>query len=231
MDNYDKIIEKIVAFKEANNDVSDSDISRILIEESVPLILIDDILEAIELRLSNNSDNGAVNPTRTQKNDNRIADRVKQCNSQQLELANMPGNMVKDCFISDLSKARIQTTYMPVTVLAFLRTANENGIADLDSIVDYFIKFYSRRKEEGLDVERSDSIFAKSTPTQKDVKTLILFNPLGRSCLIKYFVVDKDSGTISMLPNLWASLSISDAVKIRTITNSIIKEYYIGLKK
>ena len=57
MDNYDKIIEKIVAFKEANNSISYSDISKILIEESVPLILVDDILEAIELRLSNNSDN------------------------------------------------------------------------------------------------------------------------------------------------------------------------------
>ena len=231
MDNYDKIIEKIVAFKEANNSISDSDISKILIEESVPLILVDDILEAIELRLSNNSDKEAINPIKTQKHDNRIADRVKQYNSQQLELANMPGNLVKDCFISDLSKARIQTTYMPVTVLAFLRSTNEKGVADLDSIADYFIMFYSKRKEAGLDVERSDSIFAKSTPTKKDVKTLILFNPLGRSCLIKYFVVDKDSGTISMLPNLWASLCISDAVRIRTIADSIIKEYYKRLKK
>ena len=88
MDNYDKIIEKILAFKEANNGISDSDISKILIEESVPLILVDDILEAIELRLSNNSDNEAINPTKTQKHDNRIADRVKQYNSQQLGLAN-----------------------------------------------------------------------------------------------------------------------------------------------
>ena len=87
----------------------------------------------------------------------------------------MTGNLVKDCFISDLSKARIQTTYMPVTVLAFLRSTNEKGVADLDSIADYFIMFYSKRKEAGLDVERSDSIFAKSTPTKKDVKTLILF--------------------------------------------------------
>lgn len=231
MDNYDRIIEKIVSLKEANNDISDSDISKILIEESVPLILVDDILEAIELRLSNNSDNNeVVNRTATQKHDNRIAERIKQYNSQQLELANMPGNLVKDCFISDLCKARIQTTYMPVTVLAFLRTANEKGIADLDAIADYFIKFYSKRKEEGLAVERSDSIFVKSTPTQKDVKTLILFNPLGRSCLIKYFVVDKNSGTISVLPNLWDSLSMSDAVRIRTIADSIIQEYYRKLK-
>ena len=231
MDNYDRIIKRIVAFKEANNGISDSDISRILIEESVPLILIDDILEAIELRLSNSQDNKEINQITKQKHDSRIADRVKQYNSQQLELANMPGNLVKDCFISDLSKARIQTTYMPVTVLAFLRSTNEKGVADLDSIADYFIMFYSKRKEAGLDVERSDSIFAKSTPTKKDVKTLILFNPLGRSCLIKYFVVDKDTGTISMLPNLWASLCISDAVRIRTIADSIIQEYYRKFKK
>lgn len=121
MDNYDKIIEKIVAFKEANNSISYSDISKILIEESVPLILVDDILEAIELRLSNNSDNETVNSPKTQTHDNRIADRVKQYNSQQLELASMPGNLVKDCFIFDLRKARIQTTYMPVSVLEFLR--------------------------------------------------------------------------------------------------------------
>ena len=231
MDNYDKIIEKIVTLKNENNGISDSEISKILIEESVPLILVDDILEAIEFRLSNISDNKEeVKSNITHKHDNKIAYRVKLYNSQKLEMTNMSGNLVKDCFISDLIKARIQTTYMPVTILAFLDSANENGITSIDSIVNYFISFYTKRKQEGRVVERSDSIFAKSTPTKKDVKTLILFNPLGRSCLIKYFVSNKDSGTISMLPNLWASLSISDAIRIRTIANSIIQEYYRKLK-
>lgn len=232
MDNYDKIIKKIFDFKESNAGITESDISRILIEESVPLILVDDILETLESQLANINDTEADKIEYTvPRQFKTVLDRVKQYNLQQMELANMSSDIVKKNFIFDFSKAKIQTTYMPVTILAFLESADENGTVSIDSIADYFTRFYNERKEKGLIVERSDSIFAKTVPSKKEIKALILFNPLGRSCLIKYFVSDKINGTVSMISNLWKSLSLSDAAKIRVIANSMIQNYYRKLKK
>ena len=109
------------------------------------------------------------------------------------ELETIDPQKVKELFFDDFDKARIQSTYIPVLLLAFLENTNKNGIVILEKIVTYYQKFYSERKIKNQIVERSDSIFVKSEPTDNEIRRLILFNPLGRSFLKKYFRYDKQT--------------------------------------
>ena len=54
---------------------------------------------------------------------------------------------------------------------------DSNGRVSIDRIVDYFIDYYSTRKNAGLLAEKSDSIFAKGAYDRKSVQMLILRYP------------------------------------------------------
>ena len=74
--------------------------------------------------------------------------------------------------------------------------ADEHGTVFMEKIVSYFKNFYIERKNKDLVVERADSVFAKSEPEDDKIKHLILFNPMGRSFLKKYFKYDKQTDSI-----------------------------------
>lgn len=109
---------------------------------------------------------------------------------------------VKESFFDDCNKTRIQSTYIPVLILAFMDNADEHGTVFMEKIVSYFKNFYIERKNKDLVVERADSVFAKSEPEDDKIKRLILFNPMGRSFLKKYFKYDKQIGNRHLLQKI-----------------------------
>ena len=133
---------------------------------------------------------------------------------------------VKELFFDDYNKARIQSTYIPVLLLAFLENADKNGFVLLERIVTYYENFYSERRNKNLIVERSDSIFAKKRPKHDEIKHLILFNPLGRSFLKKYFRYDKQTDSVCINKQLWMGMSFADGISIKEKSSIIINEYY-----
>jgi len=58
--------------------------------------------------------------------------------------------------------------------------ADENGRVRVEDIVDYFIGFYSDRRNKGLVVEKKTSIFCKEGFTRKEVERNIFINPFKR---------------------------------------------------
>ena len=142
------------------------------------------------------------------------------------ELETIDPQKVKELFFDDFDKARIQSTYIPILLLAFLENTNKNGIVILEKIVTYYQKFYSERKIKNQIVERSDSIFVKSEPTDNEIRRLILFNPLGRSFLKKYFRYDKQTDTVCINKQLWMGMSFADGLSIKEISIKLIDEYY-----
>lgn len=133
---------------------------------------------------------------------------------------------VRNLFLHDFSKSKIQSSYMPVFVLAFFENLNSIGAVSFDKIVNYFKNYYLSRKNKGLVVERNDSIFVKKEPSEKEIRRLILFNPMGRSCLRKYFKYDKTEDVVIINPILWRSLSLADWNLIINESNRLLKDYY-----
>ena len=115
---------------------------------------------------------------------------------------------------------------MPVFVLAFFENLNSIGVVSFDKIINYFKNYYLSRKNKGFVVERNDSIFVKKEPSEKEIRRLILFNPMGRSCLRKYFRYDKTEDVFIINPILWRSLSLADWNLIINESNRLLKDYY-----
>ncbi|MBR6924842.1 MAG: ATP-dependent helicase, partial [Oscillospiraceae bacterium] len=66
---------------------------------------------------------------------------------------------------------------MPVTMLGMFECSDSKGKVLISDLVVFFKEFYENRKKQNLIVERSDSIFYKTSPADKEIKKLILFNP------------------------------------------------------
>ena len=122
---------------------------------------------------------------------------------------------------------------MPVTMLGLFDKADEYGKLHIDELVSFFKEYYDNRKCRNLIVERADSIFSKTTPSNQEIKKLILFNPLGRSCLVKYIRYNDVSNYLEINENFWNALHISDVIRIKKQSEKIINDYYkkLSLKK
>ena len=87
-----------------------------------------------------------------------------------------PANM-KDKFMDMVKTMDMSSSYKPVLIKAMLEHIDENGRVLVEDIVNYFLAFYSARKEEGLVVEKKQSLFCKVGYSNKDVERNIFMNP------------------------------------------------------
>jgi len=87
---------------------------------------------------------------------------------------------MKDKFMDMVKTMDMSFSYKPVLLKAMLEHVDENGKVRIEDIVDYFIEFYSARKDKGLAIEKKTSIFCKEGFTRKDVERNIFANPFKR---------------------------------------------------
>ena len=164
-----------------------------------------------------------------EENKSRLKRRLDGYLNRREEYSTEDGDIIKSEFFADLSRPRMQYTYFPLVLLAFFGRENFNEQMSMTDMVHFFGSFYQDRKLKGLVVEKVNSIFVKKNPTDVEIKRLILSNPLGRSCLVKYFKYDKKSDFVSLNKKLYASLSVSDVEKIVKLATELIQGYYMKL--
>ncbi len=87
---------------------------------------------------------------------------------------------MKDKFMDMVRAMDMSFSYKPVLLKAMFEHADENGRVRVEDIVDYFIGFYSDRRNKGLVVEKKTSIFCKEGFTRKEVERNIFINPFKR---------------------------------------------------
>ncbi|KUO63253.1 MAG: hypothetical protein APF84_01805 [Gracilibacter sp. BRH_c7a] len=90
-----------------------------------------------------------------------------------------PANM-KDKFIEMVETMDMSFSYKPVLLKAMFEHVDENGRVRVEDIVDYFIDFYTDRKNKGLVVEKKSCIYTKEGFTRKEVERNIFQNPFKR---------------------------------------------------
>lgn len=215
------IIQKEIRNRES---LSENELLDLLNKNEIPYLLIDDIIEFLyesQIEITNDNDDSYTHP----KGSSHITQRANSYKKTHDELLKSPGTDVKEQLFSDLEKPRIQATYIPLTLLAFFNEADCDGNVAIDKIIEFYKDFYELRRSRGQIVERNDSVFANTIPSNGEIKTLILFNPLGRSFLVKYFSID-NNGLVTLNHNLWEALTASDISRIRGISNRLIDDYY-----
>lgn len=239
--NFEKAYNKLVQKYNKKGSLTDDDFVIITESFGIPLIMLSELQDRLynEGIVITNSSSGSEKASKTQTNREKSYHKKKEMHDKSSisirkdkyemlfdEMEASDPQKVKESFFDDYNKARIQSTYIPVLILAFIENANEHGTALMGKIISYYKSFYAERKDKSLIVERSDSIFARSEPGDDEVKRLILFNPLGRSFLKKYFRYDKQTDSICINTKLWMGMSYSDGIRIKEKSKTIISGYY-----
>lgn len=120
----------------------------------------------------------------------------------------------KQIFLDVISKMDMNHSYKPVLIKAILSECDSNGRVSIDRIVDYFIDYYSARKNAGLLEEKSDSIFAKGAYDRKSVQMLILRYPFKTFEDRQVLYHTKALGIIEIEPTIWKSLTLDEKTAI-----------------
>ena len=137
---------------------------------------------------------------------------------------------ITEDFINHIHNMNLQYSYIAVLLKAFFVKCNAMGKAELHNLIDYFDMFYQDRLNKGKISEKLDSILGKPGFSHGDIKRIILFNPLKRSFLAKYFEYDKNNEMVSINVVLWDMLSNSDKVDIIETCEEKLDYYYSKLQ-
>lgn len=133
----------------------------------------------------------------------------------------------KDLFMEMIRQMDMSYSYKPVLVKSILESADEKGRVRIDDIVEYFRKYYEDRRNSGLIVEKSNSIFAKGEYTDKEAQRNILSNPFKRFEDMQMLRHTKTLGIIEVEPMVWRNLSVIEKEEISMICDKKLDEYYI----
>lgn len=133
---------------------------------------------------------------------------------------------ITNLFLNMSFKMRMDHSYKPVFLKAFFTYANEMGHTKLSDIVEYFKIFYSDRRNQGLIVEKKDSLFCKKDYSDDDVEKQVLEYPFKRFELMKMMKYNKPLNKIEIDPVIWEQLSKDDIAEITSICDVKLNEYY-----
>ena len=227
VDNIKSIVEKLIS-KSRDNYITEDDFFSVIDDNNISF----DQIPGIYAMLSSQGVDIASDEELIKKQViHNVSERRKLYLKEQENYQKESGDLIKKRFFSDYKRSRCQSSYMPVTMLGMFECSDSKGKVLISDLVVFFKEFYENRKKQNLIVERSDSIFYKTSPADKEIKKLILFNPLGRSCLVKYFRYDEEKECLFFNENLWNSFSIADMKNIIQQSKDILYDYYEKLSQ
>lgn len=138
-----------------------------------------------------------------------------------------PANM-KDMFMEMVDKMDMSYSYKPVLLKAIFEHIDEKGKVRVEDIVDYFIDYYTERKDKGLVVEKRRCIYLNDGYTRKEVERNIFANPFKRFEDMNFMKRSKNIEYIEINRHIMKKLSSSEIEWIVEHCDRKLKEYYGG---
>lgn len=133
---------------------------------------------------------------------------------------------MKDKFMEMVKTMDMSFSYKPVLLKAMLDHVDENGRVRVEDMVDYFIGFYSERKEKGLFIEKKSSIFCKEDFTRKEVERNIFANPFKRFEDMRFMKRCREIEFVEFNRYVFKKLTKEDIEWIRAHCDRKLDEYY-----
>jgi len=110
-----------------------------------------------------------------------------------------------------------------------LEHVDENGRVLVEDIVNYFMDFYTARKEKGLVVEKKQSLFCKDGYSKKDVERNIFMNPFKRFEDMRVLSRCRDIEYVEFNRHVWKKLSVEEKMWMVGRCDERLEEYYSKL--
>jgi DNA or RNA helicases of superfamily II len=132
----------------------------------------------------------------------------------------------KELFMDMVRQMDMSYSYKPVLIKAVLEYADKSGRVKLDDITAYFKVYYEDRRDKGLVVEKSNSLFAKGGYTDKEAQRNILSNPFKRFEDMQMLRHTKTLGIVEVEPTVWKNLTDDEKDEIRRICEEKLDSYF-----
>lgn len=132
----------------------------------------------------------------------------------------------KTLFMDMVRQMDMSASYKPVLIKAILAHADSKGRVKLDDIVAYFRSFYERRREQGLVVEKPNSIYARRGCTDKEIQRNILENPFRVFENMQMLRHTKTLGIVEVEPTVWKALTEEEKAEILEVCDRKLEEYF-----
>lgn len=133
---------------------------------------------------------------------------------------------MKKKFMEMVRTMDMSYSYKPVLLKAMLDHVDENGRVRVVDIVDYFIDFYSNRKENGLVVEKKSSVFYKEGYSKKEVERNIFANPFKRFQDMRFMSRCKELEYVEFNRHVFRKLTKEEKEWIVLHCDGKLEEYY-----
>ncbi len=133
---------------------------------------------------------------------------------------------MKDKFMDMVKSMDMSFSYKPVLLKAMFDHVDENGRVRVEDIVDYFLDFYSDRKEKGLVVEKRTSIYCKETITSKEAERNIFSNPFKRFEDMRFMKRCREIEYVEFNRHIFKKLNKKDIEWIIAHCDAKLEEYY-----
>ena len=133
---------------------------------------------------------------------------------------------MKEKFVDMVKTMDMSFSYKPVLLKAIFAHADENGKVRVDDIVEYFIAYYGKRKNNGQAVEKKSSIYCKDNFTRKDIERNIFSNPFKRFEDMRFMKRCREIEYIEINRYIFKKLSKTDINWIISHCDSKLEEYY-----
>ena len=134
-------------------------------------------------------------------------------------------------FMEMIKEMRMDHSYKPVLLKAILTYADLNGRVKISDLVEYFKKFYTARRSNGLIVEKDDSIFARDNCSDKQIEREILSYPFKRFENMSMMHHTKTLGVIQIDPLIWKKLTDIEKKLIEQVCDEKLAYYYQRINK
>ena len=136
-----------------------------------------------------------------------------------------PANM-RDKFMEMVETMDMSFSYKPVLLKAMFEHVDENGRVRVEDIVDYFIDFYTDRKNKGLVIEKRSCIYTKDGFTRKEVERNIFQNPFKRFEDMRFMKRSREIEYVEFNRYVWKKLTKEEIGWILEHCDGKLGEYY-----
>ena len=133
---------------------------------------------------------------------------------------------MKDKFMDMVKTMDMSFSYKPVLLKAMFEHVDENGRVLVEDIVNYFMDFYSARKEKGWSLRRKQSLYCKDGYSKKDVERNIFMNPFKRFEDMRFMSRCRDIEYVEFNRHVWKKLTEENIKWIKEHCDEMLEVYY-----
>lgn len=150
-----------------------------------------------------------------------VLDYAKANNWELITAANM-----YEKFIDMVKTMDMSYSYKPVLLKAMFAHMGDDGKVAVEDIVDYFIHFYTARRQKGIPVEKKSSVYSRDDYTKKEVEHNIFANPFKRFADMRFMKRSKDLEYVELNRHIFKKLTPDDRRWIAEYSDQKLEEYY-----